>query len=56
MTIDDKTTIWYQQRTNKRSKLWPGKIDRYEYVTGEEIIASSRRQKIEQATFAYFLW
>ena len=30
----------------------PGKIDKYEYLTGEEILPSNQRQIIEQAQFA----
>ena len=32
-----------------------GKIDKYKYLTGEEILPSNRRQKIEQAKFSYSL-
>ena len=31
-----------------------GKIDKYEYLTGEEILTSDQRRVIEQATFTYF--
>ena len=30
-----------------------GKIDKYEYLTGEEIFPSNQRQVIEQTNFAY---
>ena len=30
-----------------------GKIDKYEYVTGKEILPSDQREIIEQANFAY---
>ena len=30
-----------------------GKFDKYEYLTGKEILPSNQRQMIEQATFAY---
>ena len=34
-----------------------GKIDKYEYVTGKEILPSDQREIIEQANFAYSpLW
>ena len=38
----------------KISVLSSGKIDKYEYLTVEEILPSNQRQMIEQATFAYF--
>ena len=30
-----------------------GKIDKYEYLTGEEILPSTQRKIVEQAKFAY---
>ena len=33
--------------------LSSGKIDKYEYLTGEEILPSNQRQIIEQAKFTY---
>ena len=38
----------------KISALSSGKIDKYEYLTGEEILPSDQRRVIEQAKFAYF--
>ena len=35
------------------SALSSGKIDKYEYVTGEEILPSNQRRVIEQAKFTY---
>ena len=32
-----------------------GKIDKYEYVTGEEILPSDQKRVIEQAKFTYSL-
>ena len=37
----------------KIAGLWSGKIDEYEFFTGEEIIPSDQRRMIEQATFTY---
>ena len=37
------------------SALSSGKIDKYEYVTGEEILPFNQRQTKEQANFAYLL-
>ena len=35
------------------SALSSGKIDKYEYLTGEEILPSNQKQIIEQAKFTY---
>ena len=37
----------------KISALFSGKIDKYEHLTGEEILPSNQQQIIEQATFTY---
>ena len=37
------------------SVLSSGKFDKYEYLTGEEILPSNRSQIIEQANFTYSL-
>ena len=37
----------------KISALSSGKIDTYEYLTGEEILSSNQQQTIEQAKFIY---
>ena len=39
----------------KISALSSGKIDKYKYLTGEEILPSNQRQRIEQAKFEYSL-
>ena len=46
MKIDDKITV-------EKSALSSGKIDKYEYLTGEEIMPSSQKQIIKQAKCAY---
>ena len=35
------------------SALSSGKIDKYEHLTGEEIMSSNHKQIIEQAKFTY---
>ena len=35
------------------SALSLGKIDKYEYLTGEEILPSNQKQIIEQVKFTY---
>ena len=37
----------------KISALSSGKIDKYEYLTGEKILPSNQQQIIEQAKFTY---
>ena len=41
------------RKAAKISALSSGKIDKYEYLTGEEILLSNEMQIIEQAKFAY---
>ena len=54
MTVDDKTR---DENCNmilaKISAFSSGKIDKYEYLTGEEILLSSQTKTIEQAKLAY---
>ena len=44
-----------KEKQQKKSPLSSGKIDKYEYLTGEEILPSNQRQTIEQATLEYSL-
>ena len=37
----------------KRSALSSGKIDKYEYLTGEEILPSNQKQTIERSKVIY---
>ena len=58
MTIDDKIRdekLQYdiKREATKMSALSSGKFDKYEYLTGEEILPSDQRRVIEQTTFAY---
>ena len=58
MTIDDKIKdekLQYDidSEAAKISALSSGTIDKYEYLTGEEILPSNQRQILEQANFAY---
>ena len=58
MTIEDKIKdekLQYDinREAAKISALSSGKIDRYEYLTGNEIFPSNQRQIIEQAKFTY---
>ena len=58
MTIDDKIRdekLQYDSNWEaaKMSALSSGKIDRYEYFTGEEILPFDQIRTIEQAKFTY---
>ena len=58
MTIDDKIRdekLQYDinREAAKISALSSGKIDKYEYLTGEEILPSDQSRITEQAKFTY---
>ena len=58
MTIDNKIRdekLQYDinRQAAKISALSSGKVDQYEYLTGEEILLSDQRRVIEQAKFTY---
>ena len=58
MTIDDKIkdeNLRYNINSEaaKISALSSGKIDKYEYLIGEEISPSGQSRKTEQAKFTY---
>ena len=58
MTIEDQTKdekLQYDinREAAKISALSSGKIDKYEYLTGEEILPSNQQQIIQQAKFNY---
>ena len=58
MTIEDKIKDEKLQHDINReaakiSALSSGKIDKYKYLTGEEILPSNQQQIIEQAKFTY---
>ena len=50
---DEKFQYDINRKAAKISALSSGKIDKYEYLTGEEILPSNQRQIIEQAKFTY---
>ena len=50
---DEKLQYDINRETAKTSALSSGKIDKYEYLTGEEILPSNQQQIIEQAKFTY---
>ena len=58
MTIDDhikdeKLQYDINREAAKISALSSGRINKYEYYTGEEILPSNQKQIIEQAKFTY---
>ena len=50
---DEKQKYDINREVAKISALSSGKIDKYEYLTGEEILSSNQEQIIEQAKFTY---
>ena len=48
---DEKLQYDINRKAAKISVLLSGKIDKYEYLTGEEILPSNQQQIIEQAKF-----
>ena len=52
-TKDEKLQYDINREAAKISALSSGKIDKYEYLTGEEILPSNEQQIIEQAKFTY---
>ena len=52
MTTEDQISD-INRKAVKISALSSGKIDKYEYVTGEEILSSDQRRVIEQVKFTY---
>ena len=58
MTIDDqirdkKLQYDIDREAAKISAFSSGKIDKYEYPTGEEILPSNQKQIIDKAKFTY---
>ena len=50
---DDKLQYDINREAAKISALSSGKIDKYEYLTGEEILPSNQQQIIQQAKFTH---
>ena len=51
---DEKLQNDINREAAKISALSSGKIGKYVYLTGEEILPSNKQQIIEQAKFTYF--
>ena len=50
---DEKLQYDINREAAKISALSPGKLDKYEYLTGEDILPSTQQQIIEQTKFTY---
>ena len=50
---DEKLQYNINREAAKISALSSGKIHKYEYLTGEDILPSNQQQVIEQARFTY---
>ena len=50
---DEKLQYEINREAAKISALSSGKLDKYEYLTGEEILPSNQQQIIQQAKFDY---
>ena len=50
---DEKLQYDINREATKISALSSGKIEKYEYLTGEEILPSNQQQIIEQVKFTY---
>ena len=50
---DEKLQYDINREAAKISVLSSGKLDKYEYLTGEEILPSNQQQIIQQAKFNY---
>ena len=50
---DEKQQYDINREAGKISDLLSGKIDKYEYHTGEEILPPEQKRVIEQAKFTY---
>ena len=50
---DEKLQYDINREAAKISALSSSKIDKYEYLTGEEILPSNQQQIIEQTKFTY---
>ena len=52
--IDENLQLDINREATKTSAFSSGKIDKYEYLTGEEILQSDQSRIIEQGKFTYY--
>ena len=50
---DEKLPYDINREAAKVSALSSGKIDKYEYLTGKEVLSSNKKEIIEQGKFTY---
>ena len=50
---DEKLQFDINRKTAEISALFSGKIDKYEYLIGKEILPSNQQQIVEQAKFTF---
>ena len=50
---DEKLQFDINRKTAKMSALFSGKIDKYEYLIGKEILPSNQQQIVEQTKFTF---
>ena len=50
---DEKLQYDINREASKISALSPAKIDKYEYLTGDEILPSNQQQIIEETKFGF---
>ena len=50
---DEKIQYDIDRKTTEISALSSGKIDKYEYLTGKEVLPSNQQQIMEQVKFTY---
>ena len=50
---DEKLQYDFNREVAKISALSSGKIHKYEYLTGEDMLPSNQQQKIKQARFTH---
>ena len=53
---DKKLQYDINRETAKISALSSGKIDKYEHLTGEEILPSNQQQKLNKLNLLILLW
>ena len=50
---DEKLQYDINRTAAKISALWSGKIGKYEYLTGEEVLPTQQHRLIEETKFSY---
>ena len=55
VTLNKKLQYDNDRKAAKIYASWSGKVDKYEYLTGEEIFPSDQSRMIEQGRFIYSL-